>query len=811
MKQLILSAVLLCAWGWQNSTAQIDLPYQTPPQAIADLLNAPPTPSISISPTKDWLLLGERTGFPSIEELAQPELRLAGLRLNPRTNGKSRSGGAISFRLKNIQTQAEKAVIALPANALFQSVAWSPDGQKFAFTATTGKGISLWYVDVASATATQLTEAVLNDAVGSNFTWLSDSKTLIYKQIPAERGELPAAPLRPEGAIIQETTGKRAANRTYQDLLKNKYDEKVFEYYATSQLVRIGLDKQTQKLGTPAIYTGVVASPDAQYVLASYIVRPYSYLVPMSQFPLVQEIWDKGGQKIKEINRLPLAEDIPKGFDAVRKGIRALNWRADKPATLAWVVALDEGDPAKEVPFRDQMYFLEAPFTVAPQASLQFPMRFQGISWGNGEIALTYEARWKDRKSVTSLFAPDKPMQPQQIIFDRSSEDKYSNPGSFLTQINAQGRAVLYIYNGKMFLNGDGASPEGDKPFLDEYDLKTRKTKRLWQSKAPYYENVIALVDAKKSIAITSRESKEENPNYFLTDWKAGKAVAITNFAHPYPQLKGIEKQIIKYKRKDGLDLQGSLYLPKGWKKGDAPLPMLMWAYPDEFKSKDAAGQMQGSPYKFTGIFYGSPLYWVTQGYAILDDASMPIVGEGKNEPNDTFIEQLVANAEAPIKYLAEQGIIDPKRVAVGGHSYGAFMTANLLTHSNLFAAGIARSGAYNRTLTPFGFQSEERNYWEAPKVYFDMAPFSFADKMNKPLLLIHGEADNNSGTFPIQSERYYNALKGLGKIVRYVVLPHESHGYQAKESIMHMAWEMSQWLDKYVKNPKPATEKSER
>ncbi len=800
-KILLLLFVSLGTMCGSSVVAQIDLAYQTPPQAITDLLNGSPTPTVSVSPTKDWMLLGERTGYPSIADLAQPELRLAGVRLNPRTNGKSRSGGVVSFKLKNIANQAEKNVAGLPANALFQGASWSPDGQKFAFTCVQENGISLWYVDANIGVATRLTDAVLNDAIGSNFVWLSDNKTLIYKQIPTDRGELPALTTQPNGPIIQETIGKKAANRTYQDLLKNKHDERLFEFYTRSQLVRISIDKQAKLIGKPAIYSTMAASPDALYLVVSYIMPPYSYVAPLPQFPIIQEVWDKEGQKIKEIANLPLAEDIPKGFDAVRKGVRNLTWRADKPATLAWVEALDEGDPAKEVPYRDQLFFLAAPFTGERQASLLFPVRFQSIIWGTGEVALAYEYRWKDRKSITSLFAPDKPTQAQKILFERSTEDRYSDLGSFLTQNNAQGKNILMLQNGKMYLSGAGASPEGDKPFLDEYDLKTGKTKRLWQSKAPYYESLVSIIDIKKSWILISRESKTENANYYLADWKAGKFTAITTFPHPYPSLKGIEKQTIQYKRKDGLALQGDLYLPKGWKKGDAPLPMLMWAYPDEFKSKEAAGQVQGSPYQFTTISWGSPLYWVTQGYAVLDDASMPIVGEGKTEPNDSFMEQLVANAAAPIDYLAGEGIIDRKRVAVGGHSYGAFMTANLLTHSDLFAAGIARSGAYNRTLTPFGFQSEERSYWDAPKIYYDMAPFSFADKMNKPLLLIHGEADNNPGTFPIQSERFYNALKGLGKTVRYVVLPHESHGYQGKESIMHMAWEMSQWLDKYVKN----------
>lgn len=801
MKKILLS--LMAVWATWQAQAQTDLAYQTPPAAIAELLNVSPTPSLSLSPDRKWGLLSERNGLPPIEELAQPELRLAGLRINPRNNGRSRSGGAFNYKLKNLATLEEKNITGLPTNALFQNTSWSPDGQKIAFTAVQNETIELYYIDVQAGKAFPLTEGI-NDAMGGAFVWLSDSKTLICKQIPQGRDNLPTAPNKPNGPVVQETTGKKAANRTYQDLLKNKYDEQIFEYYTTSQLVSITLDKQIQYIGKPTLYTSVYPSPDAQYVLVSYVARPYSYLVPMSQFPRVQEIWNRKGEKVREIANLPLAEDIPKGFDAVRKGVRSVDWRADKPATLAWVEALDEGDPAKEVPHRDQLFFLEAPFTASPQASIKFPMRFQGITWCNGDLAVTSEGRWKDRKEVTSFFAPDKPTQPQQIIKEGSSEDRYNDMGDFIGARNTQGMYVLTTQNGKLYLTGDGASPEGDKPFFDEFDIKTRKTTRLWQSKAPYYEYVVAVMDIKKQQVIISRQSKDENPNYHVLDWKKNKLTALTQFPHPYPQLKGIEKQIVKYKRKDGLDLQGELYLPKGWKKGDAPLPMLMWAYPDEFKSKDAAGQVQGSPYQFTSIFWGSPLYWVTQGYAVLDNASMPIVGEGKNEPNDTFIEQLVGNAEAPINYLAEQGIIDRNKVAVGGHSYGAFMTANLLIHSDLFATGIARSGAYNRTLTPFGFQSEERTYWDAPKIYFDMSPFSHADKLNEPLMLIHGEADNNSGTFPIQTERFYNALKGLGKNVRYVVLPHESHSYQAKESIMHMAWEMSQWLDKHVKNAKP-------
>jgi dipeptidyl aminopeptidase/acylaminoacyl peptidase len=379
-----------------------------------------------------------------------------------------------------------------------------------------------------------------------------------------------------------------------------------------------------------------------------------------------------------------------------------------------------------------------------------------------------------------------------------------------VTTYNQYGRSVMAIHDNAVYLTGQGASPEGDRPFLDKLDLNTGKATRTWRSEAPYYESVVSVIDAKKGVFITSRESQDENPNYFIRTAGSKTIAQLTAFPHPYPQIKDVKKQVLKYKRADGVDLTANLYLPPGYKKEDGPLPTFLWAYPAEFKSKDIAGQVKGSPYTFTRINWGSPIYWVVRGYAILDNASIPIVGEGNNEPNDTYIEQLVASAKAAIDYGASLGVVDPKRVGVGGHSYGAFMTANLLAHSDLFKAGIARSGAYNRTLTPFGFQQEERTYWEAPEVYFKMSPFSYADKIKTPILLVHGEADNNSGTFPIQTERFYNAIKGHGGTARYVLLPYESHGYRAKESIMHMLWEMDNMLETYVKGNAPMKAKLE-
>lgn len=802
MQQFTYLMVLL--FGYHTLVAQKDLTYQTPPQPIADLVNAPETPSVYVNPTGDWMVLLERPGYPSIEELAQPELRLAGLRINPHTNGSSRSYSYNGLTIKSIQGSQEYVVKGLPDNPQIENVSWSPDGQKVAFTLTKSEGIELWVADFDTGQAEKLTDAILNDAIGGlPYQWFSDGQNLLYKSIIPDRGEAPAEVLAPQGPVIQETTGDKAPVRTYQDLLENPHDEDLFAYYATAQLYTIDLNtKETEKFAEAGIIDEMSPSPDGQYVFITYIEQPFSYIVPYSRFPQTAQMYDRSGQLMSTIAEIPLSENIPKGFAAVRTGPRDFQWRADAAATLYWVEAQDEGDPAKEAVIRDQLFYLPAPFTDEKQPGISFQLRFNSIDWGHDQLAIAGEWWWDTRQLITSTFQPGNP-ESKATLFDRSYEDRYNDPGNFQKTVNQYGESVLLTGKSgdQLYLTGQGASPEGNRPFVRAFDLKTKTTEELWRSEAPYYEYPIKIIDLKKDLVLTRRESREEPPNYYLRHLKNGKLTALTTFSHPYPQLKRVEKQVIHYQRKDGVDLKGDLYLPLGYQESDGPLPVLMWAYPNEYKSADAASQVEGSPYEFIRLGWYSPLYFITRGYAVFDDPGMPVVGEENKEPNDTFREQLVMNAEAAIDKLAEMGIADKERVAIGGHSYGAFMTANLLAHSDLFAAGIARSGAYNRTLTPFGFQAEERTYWEAPEVYYTMSPFMHADKINEPILMIHGEADNNSGTFPIQSERMFAALKGLGGQARLVMLPHESHGYRAKESILHMLWEMDQMLEKYVKN----------
>ena len=792
-----------------NLNAQLNLSYQEPPKHIVDLVDAPNTPLTSVSPLGDKLLLLTSPNYASIEEVAGQELRLAGLRIDPRTNGPSRGRYYVQMKIKELSDQKAQKITGLPEKLRAGNVSWSADGKKIAFTNTVGEGIELWMVDVDALQAKKLTLPTLNAAMrGTPFRWFSDGQHILYKSILGQqRGGVPPQPTTPAGPVVQENNGTEAAVRTYQDLLQNFHDVQLFDYYATTQLKIVDVvSGESTDFGEAGVMANFMPSPDGNYVLVTQLEQPYSYLVPYYRFPQEIEIYDRSGSKLKTLASIPLAENIPKGFGAVREGPRSFSWRNDAPASIYWVEAIDGGDPKAEVEYRDQMYYLEAPFDGAAQEGIRFQLRYGGITWGSDQLAIASEYWWSTRRQITSKWDPTNPKDSKSILFDRSQEDRYNDPGNFVTRTNAMGKRVLLTGESQdhLFLIGTGASPEGNRPFVDQYQVATGKTNRLWRSDAPYYEYPISILDAEKGVILTRRESKEEPPNYFLRNVKKDLSDRITSFENPYESLKGVTKELIRYEREDGVQLTGTLYLPAGYdKEKDDPLPVLMWAYPREYKSAKAAGQVSGSPHQFIRMYYGSPIFWVTQGYAVFDNFAMPIIGEEDEEPNETFVEQLRMGAAAAVDKLVDLGVADRERLAVGGHSYGAFMTANLLAHTDLFAAGIARSGAYNRTLTPFGFQREERTFWEAPEVYFKMSPFMHADKIKEPVLLIHGEADNNSGTFPLQSKRFYAALKGHGAVARLVMLPHESHGYRARESILHMLYEMNSWMEKHVKNKK--------
>ncbi len=807
----------------QRLAAQTQVPsasdpprYVLPPQPIVDVFDAEFLPQTTISPNRQMLAITKAHPHPTIAQLSQPMLRLAGARVNAKTNGPFRLGagaGIYSIALKRIADGADLAV-PLPPQPLVTNLKFSPDGSRLAFLNTKENGIELWVAETATGKA----KAVLtgNDRVnataGDPCDWLHDNVTIVCTLVPANRGAAPAESPVPAGPNVHENYGKAAPAPTFEDLLKTAHDDALFEYYFTSQLTSINTTTGAKAtIGQPAILESVTPSPSSEFVLVTRVKKPFSHLMPMNGFPQEIAIWARNGQVAKRIADLPSREGMT--IAGVSAGPRSAQWRADQPATAVWVEALDGGDPKVKVPFRDKVVTLGAPFTGQPTEVAKTEWRYGGISYTDTGIALLTEADRVSRRTRTWIIEPG---GAPRKVWDRKQDAAYDNPGTPVTRRDSGatpaggggggrggGGGSAIIQSGDyIYLSGQGASTEGDRPFLDRLNIKTLKSERIFRSSSESLESFVAPLNDEMTRFLTRYETQKEPPNYYTRDAGADARKAVTQYKDPQPQVRDILRQYVTYKRNDGVTLSGTLYLPPGYKQG-TKVPLVMWAYPREFGDADTASQVSGSPNAFTSIRGASHLFLLLSGYAIFDNPTMPIIGPGETA-NDTYVEQLVASAQAAVDKVVEMGVTDRDRIGIGGHSYGGFMTANLLAHSRLFRAGFAESGAYNRTLTPFGFQSERRTFWEVPDLYAKMSPFWYANQIKDPILLMHGEADDNTGTYPINSERLFAALKGFGATVRLVMLPNEAHGYAARETLLHVLAERLNWFDKYVKNAAP-------
>ncbi len=777
--------------------------YRLPPPEVVEIVDAPRSPALDLSPDGRWFLVVEPDTLPTIADVSRPMLRLAGMRIDPTTNSRHRSSFNRGLLLRDLSGQVETRV-ELPSGSRLVGASWSHTSQHFAFTLVSDGGTSLWVASVAEPTKAVEVSDRLSSVLTSGYTWSPDGQSLIVTEVPEGRGPAPAEPKVPTGPSIRETSGSNTPLRTYQDLLSSPHDEALFEHFATTEINRVQLGSGVRtKIAAAALHSSISPSPDGDHLLVTTIRRPFSYLMPAYLFGHTVEVWDARGQRERVIVEVPIAEGIP--LHGVRTGPRSIRWRPGHDATLVWTEALDGGDPEREVAHRDGLMVAE-PFTAEPREAFRSEFRLRGVSWlADGRRALVSEYDRHRRWTSTWLRDIDNPEEEARLVEDRSNNDRYADLGSPLTITDARGSRVIRLDGPWIHRSGQGAGPGGARPFLDRQNLETLESERLWRCSEGTYESVTALTDisAAGPIFITRFESPTSPPNYRR---HVGDSLeALTQFKDPTPQIRGITKQLVTYERADGVPLSATLYLPANYEKG-TPLPLVVWAYPREFSDPKTAGQVGGSPYRFTRIGGSSHLFFLTQGYAIMDGATMPVIGDPETM-NDTFIDQIVAAAAAAIDKAVEMGVADPDRVGVAGHSYGAFMTANLLAHCDLFRAGVARSGAYNRTLTPFGFQSERRTLWQAPEAYFAISPFMHADKIDEPILLIHGEIDNNSGTFPLQSSRLFQGIKGNGGTARLVYLPNESHGYRARESVLHTLAEMIDWFDVHVKNaPERAT-----
>jgi dipeptidyl aminopeptidase/acylaminoacyl peptidase len=808
--------------------------YNQPPKNILDVMHAPSPPVPRVSPTQDAILLVSWQDYPLIARVSTPFLRLAGVRVEPKNHSKHDTPGgygitpcARSFELVHVADDPRKdearIPIALPDGACPGAPMWAADGKRFAFVNLAPDAVELWIGDSKTAKIYRMSGVRLNPMFNDEMQWMPDQKTLLVKLVPQGMGAPPPEPVVPAGPSIQETTGEKGESSTYEnrDTLGNKHDEDVFDYYAASQLALVDATTGTiTPVGKPGNYDLVAAAPDGQHILVAAIHKPYSYVTTYDRFPREVEVWetsDRAHVQVHTIASLPLADRVP--IAGVPVGPRDFSWRSTEPATLVWAEALDDGDWKVKVAARDKILLQKAPFNSPAVEITRTEQRYIGFAWSEqaGTALLTeYDENRHWRRSF--VIDVDDQQPKQRLIWDLSTDERYANPGTPVKRQLANGAWVVREAGDSIYLSGIGASPDGDRPFLDRLDLKTLKSERLFRSDKACYEQFISFTGPDTKTFLTWHQSPADPPNAFertlgkpaSNDAPAGEAaftstsVALTHIPDPAPAVRAIKKRLVKYKRADGLDLSFTLYTPPDYKEGTR-VPTILYAYPLDYSDASKAGQVAGSQETFTQLRQYRLL--LLAGYAIIDNTSFPIVGDPK-KAYDTYLEQLVADAKAAVDEAVRLGVADPDRIGVTGHSHGALMTANLVAHSDLFRAGVATSGSYNKTLTPFGFQNERRSVWEASDVYLKVSPFFFADKLKTPLLIVHGAEDANPGTTPIQSTKLYEAIRGNGGTTRLVVLPHEPHWYTAMESNEQLVYEMLRWFDKYVKDapPRPVT-----
>jgi dipeptidyl aminopeptidase/acylaminoacyl peptidase len=825
---LAASTFTIHAAAQAKSAAAAEAPsgYNLPPQAILDVMRAPAPPQPLVSPTNDRILLVYWQEYPSIARVATPYLRLAGVRVEPKNHSKHDTRGgygitpcADAYDLVHV-ADGKQTHIALPAGACPGQPYWSADGKHFAFANIATDSVELWIGDAEVGSAHRVPGVALNPMFGDTLQWMPDQKTLLVKLVPKGMGAPPPEPVTPQGPSIQETGGQKGESSTYEvrDTLNNRHDEDLFDYYAATQLALVSIGNGSiTPIGKPANYDSLDAAPDGRHVLVTTIHKPYSYITTYDRFPNEVEVWDISAPAhvtSHTIASLPLADRVP--IEGVPTGPRDFSWRPTDPATLIWAEALDGGDWKTEVPNRDKLMLQKAPFETAPVEIGRTEQRYSGQYWSEQpSVALRVEYDNNRHWVKTFIVNPDDLQQKPRLLWDLSSDEQYKDPGNPVLRSLPNGERVIRQEGDSIFLAGFGASPDGDRPFLDRLNLATLKSERLYRCDKTSYERFLAFAGPDTHSFLTWHQSTTDAPNAFLrtlgnsvaaTEGEASfssSSAAVTHIPDPTPAVRAIKKRLVKYKRADGLDLSFTLYTPPGYQEGTR-VPTILYAYPLDYADPSTAGQVSGSQQTFTRLFEYRLL--LLAGYAIIDDASFPIVGDPK-KAYDTYLEQLVADAKAAVDEAVRQGVADPDRIGVTGHSHGALMTVNLVAHSDLFRAGAATSGSYNKTLTPFGFQNERRSVWAAPDVYMKVSPFFVADKIKTPLLIVHGAEDANPGTIPLQSSKLFEAIRGNGGTARLVMLPHEPHLYTAMESNEQLVYEMIRWFDKYVKNAGPRTQ----
>jgi dipeptidyl aminopeptidase/acylaminoacyl peptidase len=781
--------------------------WQSPPADVMEVLYAPQLPRVWTAPTGEYMLLADPVLYPPLAELAGPMHKLAGMRVNPATNGYHGQHGGTSPRLVKVDGGAT-IPLELPADAEVMGVEWTADGQRFALTVQFADHTGLW-VGSVDGDVRRIESIAVNPLMGGGVSWLPDQDRLLVRRVP-DRGPAPEPPPIPAGPGIVEGEGA-SARSTYEarNLLETAHDDALFDYYTSSELVIVDpADGSIEVIGPAAAYSMAEFSPDGEFLLVERLVGPWSHEVAWWRFASEIEVWDDSGRRVATIASLPLADAVP--VQGVPMGPRSVSWRNTAPHELYWVEALDGGDPLAEVAHRDRLMRLDAPFTAEPEEIFRAEHRIRGAdSWGEegGMLMLAQRERMRRRIYVWLL---DVDEGTSRLWFDIDEDDRYGNPGSPVFRPLPNGQWVMRQVGDAVYFRGSGATDQGDRPFLDLRSLSSGETERLFRSAPDRYEYFVSFAGDEEHFVISS-ESAADVPNYYLAalggpveaaEGEPERALArepITAFEDPAPRLREIENRLVRYERADGVPLSFQLMLPPGYVEGTR-VPTVLYAYPLEYSSAAIAGQVRGSTQRFMRIYGPSHLFFLLRGYAVLDRTAMPMIGDPETA-YDTFVPQLVADAEAAVAKAVDMGVADPERIGIIGHSHGGLMVANLLAHTDLFRAGIARSGSYNKTVQPFGFQSERRSLFEARDAYIQLSPTFFADQVDEPVLIIHGADDSNPGTLTPQSEVFFEAVRGSGGTARLVLLPHEDHGYRARESIEHVLWEQLRWFDMYLKD----------
>jgi len=837
--------------------------YLRPPDRIAKLVQAPWWKNTTLadpSPDRTHFVRLESEGMPSLASFARPHLNLGGLQIDPAANRARALTTRAATGLELVGIDGRGVQVKLPAGTTVSDPAWSPDGSRIAFLVHSDRATHVYVADVASGRSREVSRTPVLATLTTSLEWLPDGSGLVTVLVPADRGAPPADPKVATGPEVRLSQPGDNQMWTYPTLLQTPHDKALLAYYTTGQLAVLGVDGRSERrIGAPAMIKSFDAGMDGTYFLVTVMTRPFSYLVPVGQFGQKQEIWDASGKVLATLTTTPLDTGIkPDSATRARREMepRDPTWRpdgaglsflelaprkaeADSGGARSGVGAGAGGDSGSDGEANprgrrgDRVMLWAPPFDSASLHPVyEAHARMTDVNYTSSpDLVLVTEGSTRQGRP---RFAPDegegrggkvyavylsRPDTTYPIATYRA-DDFYGHPGTLLTR-GAPPRlggfyapresahqpilAQLSSDGGSVFLQGTLYSKkpleDGPQEFIDRVEIETGKKTRVYEGEAgDTYENVVAALDDDATRLVVSRQSATTVPDFYLRDVGSGNLTALTHNTDYAPEITHAPTRVLTVKRLDGIEVQIKVTFPPGY-HGETRLPALLWFYPMEYTDQEHYDESNRDYNKnaFPRLGVRSMVYFVELGYAVVEPDA-PIIGDA-GEMNDHYVNDLRNDLAAVVDELDRDGDIDRQRLAVGGHSYGAFSTANALVHTPFFKAGIAGDGNYNRTLTPFRFQTERRNLWEDFDLYHAMSPLFFADQLNGALLMYHGLADQNPGTFPIHSKRMFDALNYLGKTAALYYYPYENHGPATESTILDLWSRWTAWLDLYVKH----------